>query len=332
MGCSVRRAVLFGLGCLAASGLAACRGRSLDQPDAGAGGAGTLVGTGGAAPAGGPGGGAGATGGSGGAAGAGGPGAGGTAGTSPPACQGGATVAYLVRGLASVERADGGLLLHGFDLDGRASDGTAPEDCRLADGMSPDGQGGIDNAIGGFWQEDFRLPFDTSYAQGNAPIVIRLSGVDDFDADACVDVEWSRAAWVGTPADPAAVQATSRELRLEGPVARLTGAWIEAGRLFATGDVAIELRALVGTRSLTFPVALSRLAFAVTAEGLADGALGGRVRPGDVHGAYDAVYGSMISHDLIAASLSPDLPSGAGPCALLSAGFGFDAVRVTIAP
>jgi hypothetical protein len=297
--------------------------------------AGALVGcNGGGTPAEAPGGTAGAAGrvGVGGAAGA----SGGAGGANANACQGGAAFSYLVRSLVTFEPADAGVLVHGFDLDGRVSDGAAPEDCRITDGISPDGRTGIDNAIGGFWGEDFAPAFGRSYAMGVSPVVIQLSGVDSFDDDDCVDVEWSSAQWADATVDPASPEAAGRELRRNGPIARLAGARIEAGRLLASGDAPIELRALFGAldslRDFVFPLQLSRLSFAASAERLTKGELGGHVEPETVYQAYQVLCGSFCPRALVDSILLPDLPSGKTTCALLSAGFGFDAVRVVLEP
>ena len=337
-----RQRTVWSLVAVVACALGACRARALDEADAGGSGGAMIAGAGGAAPAAGAAGtGATTTAGQGGVAGAipGGPGAGGSGGVggaSSNACAGGEAFSYLVRSLATIEIADAGARIHGFDLDGRASDGTAPDDCRVSDGISPDGRAGIDNVIGGLWREDFGALFDQSYAQGHSPIVIRLSGVDDFRNDDCVDVEWFAALWVGSPIDPASLSAVGKELRQDGPVARLAGARIQAGRLLANGDGAIELRAWSdgggSARAFVLPLVLSRIAFAPNVVELTGGELGGRVQPEDVHRAYQAVFGSLFPHDLIASILFPDLPSGQTLCAILSAGFGFEAVRVTVVP
>ncbi len=267
----------------------------------------------------------------------GGGGTGGAGGASANACTGGAAFSYVVRALVTYERADAGVLFHGFDLDGRVSDGTAPEDCRLSDWSSPDGRTGIDNVIGGFWGEDLAPIYNQSYAQGVSPIVIRLSGVDGFDDDDCVDVEWSEATWAsGAPLDPNSPQAAGQELRLEGPVARLAGARIVAGRLVASGEGAIVLRAQLngtaGVRGFVFPLVLTRLTFAASDRQLTQGELGGRVEPEDVYPVYQSALGAFFTRALVASILFPDLPSGQTPCALLSAGFGFEAVRVALVP
>jgi hypothetical protein len=77
---------------------------------------------------------------------------------------------------------------------------------------------------------------------------------------------------------------------------------------------------------------LSRLSFVPNAVELTGGELGGQAEPEDVYGAYGAVFGTLISRDAVTAILFPDLPSAQTPCAQLSAGFGFEAVRVTIVP
>jgi hypothetical protein len=320
----MRRAVLIVAAWIfAVGGLAACRGRGTLEP-MGSGGAGGIVasGQGGAAGAITGGAGAGASGGAGGAP--------------TTACAGGAAFAFLVRSLTTFARGDGGLSLHGFDLDGRASDGSAPEDCGVADETSPDGRTGIDNAIGGLWGEDFAILFDDSYARGNSPMVIRLSGVDDFDSDDCVDVEWSGGQWVGPAVDPASPQAAGQLLRQDRPISRLPGARIEKGRLLADGELAIALRAQHegpgAFRSLALPITLSRISFTASAEQLTQGEVGGRVDPEDVYRAYQSVYGSLITRDQVASILRLDLPSGPSRCALLSAGYGFEAVGVTIVP
>ena len=320
----MRRAVLIVAAWIfAAGGLAACRVRGTLEP-MGSGGAGGTVtsGQGGAAGA--------ITGGAGTGA------LGGAGGAPATACPGGAVFAFLVRSLATFARGDGGLSFHGFDLDGRASDGSVPEDCGVSDETSPDGRTGIDNAIGGLWGEDFAGLFNHSYARGISPIVIRLSGVDDFDSDDCVDVEWSGGQWVGAAVDPASPQAAGQLLRQDRPINRLPGARIENGRLLADGDGAIALRAQhegpEGVRSLTWPLALSRISFAASAEQLTQGEVGGRVDPEDVYRAYQSVYGSIFPRELIATVLRLDLPSGQSRCALLSAGYGFEAVGVTVVP
>jgi hypothetical protein len=337
-----RQHTFWSLVAVAACALGACRARALDEADAGGSGGAMIMGAGGAAqPAGAAGTGATTTAGQGGGAGAipGGPGAGGSGGAggaSANACAGGAAFSYLVRSLATSGIADASVRMHGFDLDGRVSDGTAPDDCHVSDGMSPDGRAGIDNVIRGFWREDFESLFHRSYAQGHFPLVVRLSGVDDFGNDDCVDVEWFTARWVGSPIDPASLSAVGTQLREGGPVARLAGARIQAGHLLANGDRAIELRASIdGGGSATgfvLPLALSRISFAPNVVELTGGELGGRVQPEDVHRAYQSVFGSLISRDQIASILFPDLPSGQTPCAVLSAGFGFEAVRVTVVP
>jgi len=337
-----RQHTVWSLVAVAACALGACRARALDEADAGGIGGAMIMGAGGAAPtAGAAGTGATTTAGRGGAAGAipGGPGTGGSSGAggaSANACAGGAAYSYLVRSLATFDVANAGIRIHGFDLDGRASDGTAPADCRVSDGMSPDGRAGIDNAIGGFWREDFGALFDQSYAQGHSPIVVRVSGVDDFRNDDCVDVEWFAALWVGSPIDPASLSAVGKQLAQDGPVARLAGARIQAGRLLANGDGAIQLRAWIdgggGAKGFVLPLVLSRIAFAPNVVELTGGELGGRVQPEDVYGVYQSVFGSLIPRDQVASILFPDLPSGQTPCAVLSAGFGFEAVRVTVVP
>ena len=345
----MRRAVLIVAAWIfAASGLAACRARGTLEPmDSGGAGGPTSIGPGGANGSGGspPAGSAGAggtvTSGQGGAAGAitGGAGTGalgGAGGAPATACSGGAVFAFLVRSLTTFAPGDGGLSFHGFDLDGRASDGSAPEDCGVSDETSPDGRTGIDNAIGGLWGEDFSSLFNQSYARGISPIVIRLSGVDDFDSDDCVDVEWSGGQWVGAAVDPASPQAAGQLLRQDRPTSRLLGARIENGRLLADGDGTIALRAehegVEGVHRLDLPLALSRISFAASAEQLTQGELGGRLDPQDVYRAYQSVFGSLVTRDQVASILRPDLPSGQSRCALLSAGYGFEAVGVTIVP
>ena len=56
------------------------------------------------------------------------------------------------------------------------------------------------------------------------------------------------------------------------------------------------------------------------------------MQPEDVYLAYQSVFGSLFSRNQIASILFPDLPSGQTLCAMLSAGFGFEAVRVTVVP
>ena len=340
----MRRAVLIvAVWIFAAGGLAACRARRTLEP-MGSGGAGgpTSIGPAGSAGAAGVAGvGGTVTSGQGGAAGAitGAAGAGalgGAGGTPAAACPGGAVFAFLVRSLTTFAPVDGGLTYHGFDLDGRASDGSLPEDCGVSDETSPDGRTGIDNAIGGLWGEDFSSLFNQSYARGTSPIVIRLSGVDDFDSDDCVDVEWSGGQWVGAAVDPASPQAAGQLLRQDRPTSRLAGARIENGRLLADGDGAIALRAQHewpgDFRSLDLPVALSRISFAASAAQLTQGEVGGRVAPEDVYRAYQSAYGSLITREQVASILRLDLPLGPSRCALVSAGYGFEAVAVTIVP
>jgi hypothetical protein len=247
------------------------------------------------------------------------------------ACRGGAVHSYLVRSLVALEFTDADVLVHGFDLDGRASDGTAPEDCHVADRNAPDGRVGIDNTIAGFWGEDFSVAFDQSYALGNAPLVARLSGVDSFDNDDCVDIEWFGAEWVDAPIDPASPQAAGRHLR-RGATSSGSSARIEAGRLVADGSAPVELRASAGARAFVFPLTILRISAAISSEALTQGEMGGHAHRTNVHSAYRSLGGGLISPEIVNSILFPDLPSGQTPCTLLSAGFGFDAVRVTIVP
>ena len=227
--------------------------------------------------------------------------------------------------------------MHGFDLDGRDSDGTGANDCGVADSAAPDGRKGIDNTVGGFWGEDLAPSFDASYAQGNAPIVVSLYGLDDLGNDDCVEVEWSGAQWVGgNPLDPASSQAADRQLRSDGSRAWLIGR-IDDGHLVAVGDAPTSLRAVRNdstglTTGFSMPFALSQIAFDPSPERLTHGEVGGRVAPADVQAVYKTIFGSLISPGFVEAILMRDLPSSQAPCALLSAGFGFEAVRVTMVP
>jgi hypothetical protein len=261
----------------------------------------------------------------------------GSGGASAGTCAGGSTVSYLIRSLVSFERdGAGSYTLHGFDLDGRDSDGTGADDCGVADSGAPDGRKGIDNTIGGLWAEDLAPMFDASYAQGRAPIVLTLSGLDDVGHDDCVELAWSGAQWVGAPLDPASPQAAERQLRSDGSGARLIGR-IDGGRLVAVGDAVTSLRAVRSDSNgfnpgFTLPLALSQVAFEVSAERLTHGELGGRVAPADVKAAYESAFGSLLAPGVVETILFRDLPSGPDRCALLSAGFGFEAVRVTMVP
>ena len=345
----MRRAVLIlAASICAVGGPAACRTRGTLDPagSAGAGGrsstgAAGASGAGGQPPAGDAGGGGATPSGPGGTAGviAGGAGApGGAGGGTALACPGGAVFTYLVRSLSTYAPVpgDGAWSVHGFDLDGRASDGSAPEDCHVPDGTAPDGRTGIDNTIAGLWGEDFAPLFNVSYAAGVSPIIVRLSGVDDFDRDDCVDVEWSEGQWVGPPVDPASPQAAGQKLRQAESIALVRGGRLEGGRLLADVDATVTLFAQYDATDarlrLVLPLGLSRISFAATAEGLTRGELGGHVDPEDIYRAYQSIVGSFITREQVATVLRPDLPSGQSPCALLSAGYGFEAVPVTIVP
>ena len=56
------------------------------------------------------------------------------------------------------------------------------------------------------------------------------------------------------------------------------------------------------------------------------------MHPEDVYRAYQSVFGSLVTRDQVASILRMDLPSGQSRCALVSAGYGFEAVGVTIVP
>jgi hypothetical protein len=261
----------------------------------------------------------------------------GSGGASAGTCAGGLAASYLIRSLVSFERdGAGAFTVHGFDLDGRDSDGTGAGDCGIADSAAPDGRTGIDNTVAGFWAEDLAPTFDSSYAQGKAPIVLSLYGVDSFLQDDCVEVEWSAAQWVGDALDPASPQAAERQLRPEGSQVRLLGR-IDGGHLVATGDGVAPLRAVRNdpnglTVGFSLPLALSQISFDPSAERLTRGEVGGRMAPPDIKTAYKTAFGSLISPELVETILYRDLPSGQSACALLSAGFGFEAVRVTMVP
>jgi hypothetical protein len=83
---------------------------------------------------------------------------------------------------------------------------------------------------------------------------------------------------------------------------------------------------------LDLTITLSRISFAASADQLTQGEVGGRVDPEDVYRAYQSVYGSFITRDQVASVLRLDLPSGQSKCALLSAGYGFEAVGATLVP
>lgn len=236
--------------------------------------------------------------------------AGGSSGTSDlEDCIGGATFVYAVRSLATQEvttTPDGSLVLQrfGFDLDGRDSDGTQPEDCGAADAVSADGRRGIDNTIAGLWSEDFEPSFRRGFASGSE-MSIRLSGVDSFEDDSCVDISWA------------------------DEVPQFRRAKIEAGRLFADGSEIVAVRENVPDLSnypLVFPLSSPRIAFRPTADALSGGIVGGSITRDELIDDYVTLVGGPTARGIAGTNFAaPDLPANGVACAVLSAGFGFEA-------
>jgi hypothetical protein len=244
------------------------------------------------------------------------------------ACPGGATFDYTIRSLVTAEETetDGAAMraVRGFDLDGLDSDGSKPEDCSVADFATTDGRRGIDNSIAGLWAEDFSRLFELSIASGKVPTSIRLSGVDNFDHDDCIDIAWSYSVL-----PPGAV----------GPEWQFRRARIDAGTVLADGIGVVEIGARFVPQSdpsplstALFPLELPRIELRPTPDGqLARGVVGGRVRPAHVVSAYRTAFSEIapVIAPQVESILARDLAEGSQPCALLSAGFGFEAVRTT---
>jgi hypothetical protein len=221
------------------------------------------------------------------------------------------TYAYVVRSLATmgpVIITGGGTTrdIFGFDLDGRDSDGTQAEDCGVADLVSLDGRRGIDNTVAGLWSEDLAPAFQPGLMDGNVTSTIRLSGVDSFTDDSCVDVTWST------------------------NVPQFRRAKIEGGRLIADGSTPIPLqgKAIPLNASAPVPIVLPlsspRISFRPTADALRGGLVGGSVAVDELVTLYRTVFGALAD-GLALGLLRPDLPADGQPCTLLSAGFAFEA-------
>jgi hypothetical protein len=260
-------------------------------------------------------------------------------GDKPARCRGGASYQYAVRSLVTIERTSDDPAQPssycGFDLDGRVSDGTQPEDCNLRDDTSSDGRPGIDNAIGGLWTEDFAKGFSTSIRKGSTTL-LRIDGVDDLRDDDCVDVSWTpgRASESPPRVDDAGGLLPGQSFspdRLDEPQFRR--ARIVNGRLEARSPDLALVEASVspwGSRpeiwQPSFPLVDLSLAIELGTEESAAGALGGALTPKDLLGIYETAYPDLVAGY---SGYPTDLPYAGKPCARLSAGFCFVAVKTS---
>jgi hypothetical protein len=245
--------------------------------------------------------------------------AGGDGGAGPEPCAGGATFVYVLGSVATIRTTTTGSgepqrETFGFDLDGRDSDGTRPDDCGITDVVSSDGRTGIDNAIAGLSAEDFAPGAERALTNPNTLTTIRLSGVDSFEDDSCVDVTWS------------------------DEVPQFKRAKIEAGRLRADGAGLVRITGVAPENNsasyleLPFPLASPRIAFRATPDALTEGVLGGSLTIEQLRRDYVLLVGQAFTKGIFESPgrsiIHPDLPADGQPCVLLSAGFAFEAAAV----
>ena len=141
---------------------------------------------------------------------------------------------HIVRTLAfTVPNEDG--TVPGTNLDGRVSDRSDAETCRVKDFVSPNGTEGVDNQFSILWQAVRGLVDDSvdgllqnTINEGRILLLITLEGVDDVENDPCVTLRLREASGVpviGT--DGAILDGQTFDLKTDGHEAVTTASIVD---------------------------------------------------------------------------------------------------------
>jgi hypothetical protein len=201
----------------------------------------------------------------------------------------------------------------GLDIDCRTSRGRDPETCNVDDTTSPDGEEGVDNAVGTIIgaidaaageEKLIAIAESTSaaFADGTFVLPIAVSGVDDLVDDPCV----------GVVIDTATAE----------------GAFIEDGVLHAFFT---ELPLSLPTTAAPLEATLERVAVrgAVSEAGIANGVIAGELATADAIAAAMAVNPDALGIEYLpplVESLADLAPDARGACQRISIGIAFTAV------
>jgi hypothetical protein len=220
----------------------------------------------------------------------------------------GETHTYVVNLLTIPDGADG--TSPGFNLDGIDSgEGGSGDTCEQSQpdyapvaSLDPD-QVGIDNAligvlatVGGFVGDfDVNTSLHDQIASGSLLLLIRVSGIDSYDYDHEVSLQFALAAVPGGGApdigddgllSPGQTFDVTMEVGSE-----VTGD-IFAGRLNATADllnIAVTIPMDPDPVSLALPISHPQVRFDISADGLANGSLGGVITLDDLISSAQAI-------------------------------------------
>lgn len=246
-------------------------------------------------------------------------------------CSTGETLTAVLNVVAYTRRKDG--IVWGFNLDDHVSDDNDDEGCSHADLIDPAGNEGIDNAFSGLIPaleateasavEDL---IQDSVNNGELLLMVKLTGIDDYENDACVSMEFARAD--GTP-----IIGTDGEM-LDGqsfgrsefpPYAYVAETTITDGVVDVRG-VPLFLPLQVLDVALEFDMPQGAVRLAVSEDGIMTGVFGGGVSNSDIlriveEGDLGDIRELITTLVTGAADMKPD---GDGVCQELSVAFQFE--------
>lgn len=249
---------------------------------------------------------------------------------------------YLINTLTFPEEVSPGVV-RGFDLDGRVSDGTSPEDCDWEDFESPDGVAGIDNQMARltplFEPAGLGQAFDyleTSIEDSGFFHLFELRGVDDLVNDDEVELVYELgggSALMDTSGNLVAEQTMC--VQNDSPSLMADSARIVDGVLHAEFE-ALTFVFSMFERVYPFVFMKTKLQIRIDERGhLVEGLVGGTVSMSALLALVEK--GAQNTGGLLepmTALLSPlgDMPSAEGPCTALSSVFDFSAIPVYFFP
>jgi len=246
-------------------------------------------------------------------------------------CSTGEELTAVLNVVAYTRRKDG--VVWGFNLDDHVSDDNDWEGCSHEDLIDPAGNEGIDNAFSGLIPaleateasavEDL---IQDSVNNGELLLVVKLTGIDDFDNDDCVSLEFARA-------DGAPIMGTDGEM-LDGqsfgrsdfpPYAYVEQTTITDGVVDVRG-VPLFLPLQVLDVELEFDMPEGAVRLAVSEDGIMTGVFGGGVSNSDIlriveEGDLGDIRELVTTLVTSAADLKPDED---GVCQELSVAFQFE--------
>ncbi len=263
--------------------------------------------------------------------------------TTPAECAGGETYVYVLDRIdIGHPTGDDETIVPGFDLDGVVSDGTDLESCRQVDYTSPNGVPGIDNQLGPAIMDvpDVNVSADLAaeIARGDLLLMVRLRHVDDLVADDCVDADVLFAEMPAGMTEPEmdederfmpgqTFDVSAATVTSDGqPRVTFEGATITAGRLEASAETVIPFQIPTPDGELVELALIDPMVAAdITADGLYDGVLGGRLDKAETINALSFAADPLLVDALIRGLADLD-PDERGMCQSVSAAMVYDGV------